>query len=743
MANIGSLVVDLQANSAAFLQEMQKARQASEQTARGIQAGLDRMSAAMRSAETYVRGFVASFTVDRIVTFAAAATRAAGELDTVAARLGTNAQALQVYRLAAAQAGVGQEQLTGALSTFSRFIGEAMNGGQEQIDQLNRWGLRILDVHGRQRDFNAILANFSDILARLPSRQAQQAAATKAMGDAGAALVPVLARGSAGLRDAAADADRLGVVLGQDVLEGARRFNAEMEVLQLRLQAATVRPFTEFFAELSRYVSNSASEVRSLVAALQWLADRVPGLSSLGGINPTAGITGGPTGIPYAPGTAPLNTPVILQQGQVSQMERQLEVLRAQRDEMERNVSGFPQGAVAAWEAITDRIDALARRLFEARERLAALQGQAAAGVPAAAAPGATAGGPVALRGFATIDGVTGPAGAFGVGVGGSGARNPTAQLSLGDRQSIAATFRALAEQQALLSTPNAERVSFITSWIEKLPQAVSRTGALAERVRNLAGAFYDAQQRNAALNDAYEEGTRISEQMMTQQERLRDQLDRLNFLRDVGAISQTTYNRAVADAWLKTSALGDAVQGLGDAFSSAFEAAIVKGESLRNVMGNLLADVGRLLVRLAVLEPIKQAITQGLGSLFGGSSGSGAGGGHSSSAWGNVLSPRGPIALAGGGVVTSPHIALIGEGAMNEAVVPLPDGRRIPVQLSGRGGGGNTFVTQIDARGSDAGVLIRVQAMLDQRDARLLAAIPQLSRDGGGFARSVGARKR
>ena len=58
MANIGSLVVDLQANSAAFLQEMQKARQASEQTARGIQAGLDRMSAAMRSAETYVRGFV-------------------------------------------------------------------------------------------------------------------------------------------------------------------------------------------------------------------------------------------------------------------------------------------------------------------------------------------------------------------------------------------------------------------------------------------------------------------------------------------------------------------------------------------------------------------------------------------------------------------------------------------------------------------------------------------------------------
>ena len=41
--------------------------------------------------------------------------------------------------------------------------------------------------------------------------------------------------------------------------------------------------------------------------------------------------------------------------------------------------------------------------------------------------------------------------------------------------------------------------------------------------------------------------------------------------------------------------------------------------------------------------------------------------------------------AFANGGVVSGPTLGLIGEGKYNEAVVPLPDGRSIPVQLGGR----------------------------------------------------------
>ena len=48
---------------------------------------------------------------------------------------------------------------------------------------------------------------------------------------------------------------------------------------------------------------------------------------------------------------------------------------------------------------------------------------------------------------------------------------------------------------------------------------------------------------------------------------------------------------------------------------------------------------------------------------------------------------------FATGGVVHEPTVAMIGEGSMSEAVVPLPDGRSIPVRMEGGGGGGNVSV--------------------------------------------------
>jgi hypothetical protein len=56
-------------------------------------------------------------------------------------------------------------------------------------------------------------------------------------------------------------------------------------------------------------------------------------------------------------------------------------------------------------------------------------------------------------------------------------------------------------------------------------------------------------------------------------------------------------------------------------------------------------------------------------------------------SANGNVLQ-GGFQAFANGGIVKGPTLGLVGEGRYNEAVVPLPDGRKIPVDLGGSSGG-------------------------------------------------------
>lgn len=80
--------------------------------------------------------------------------------------------------------------------------------------------------------------------------------------------------------------------------------------------------------------------------------------------------------------------------------------------------------------------------------------------------------------------------------------------------------------------------------------------------------------------------------------------------------------------------------------------------------------------------------------------------------AGGGVMTPLGAMPLrtySGGGVADSPQLALYGEGSMNEAYVPLPDGRRIPaiVEFKGMPPFANTvgspIINLFDQRGGNA----------------------------------------
>lgn len=171
----------------------------------------------------------------------------------------------------------------------------------------------------------------------------------------------------------------------------------------------------------------------------------------------------------------------------------------------------------------------------------------------------------------------------------------------------------------------------------------------------------------------------------------------------------------------------------MGLTFSSAFEDAIVGGKGLREILKGISQDIARIIVRKNITEPAGNAITEFVkginwGELF-------------KMEQGGVMTSAGPMPLqryAGGGIADSPQVAMFGEGSTPEAFVPLPDGRRIPVQISGvgdgsttnnfyrvRGGRGgdvrstrNTFF--IDARGADSTGLARLAAAVRRLDGSI-----------------------
>ncbi|MDP1242862.1 tape measure protein [Klebsiella pneumoniae] len=92
-------------------------------------------------------------------------------------------------------------------------------------------------------------------------------------------------------------------------------------------------------------------------------------------------------------------------------------------------------------------------------------------------------------------------------------------------------------------------------------------------------------------------------------------------------------------------------------------------------------------------MSMVSAATSVWAGSLASG--GSGGSGGAVAHANGGVFGPNGVVPLktySKGGIATTPQLALFGEGRDNEAYVPLPDGRSIPVTMTGNIGGGGTI---------------------------------------------------
>jgi len=85
----------------------------------------------------------------------------------------------------------------------------------------------------------------------------------------------------------------------------------------------------------------------------------------------------------------------------------------------------------------------------------------------------------------------------------------------------------------------------------------------------------------------------------------------------------------------------------------------------------------------------------------FGGGGGRNMQGSHGYQMAMGGVAPGGFRAFAKGGIANRPTLGMVGEGKYNEAVVPLPDGKSIPVI----GGGGNnvTVNVSVDAQGQSA----------------------------------------
>jgi virulence-associated protein VapD len=211
-------------------------------------------------------------------------------------------------------------------------------------------------------------------------------------------------------------------------------------------------------------------------------------------------------------------------------------------------------------------------------------------------------------------------------------------------------------------------------------------------------------------LDDSYEklkeQGFQVWESARTPLERYSIEVQKLDVLLKAGLIDQETYNRKTEE-WATNLHLvsvnaqelnkrigTDLKQGI----TEAFDAAIFRSGSLIDVFKNLIIKIGEAIIQATILNSVFKFLGIGPDGTIGG--------GFLGSIFGGFL--------AGGGTAEAGKSYVVGENGP-ERFYPAVTGTVVP-----NGGGNATNITyNIDARGADASVEMRIRRAIAESENR------------------------
>lgn len=670
-----------------------------------LRTSMDKLNGAATSvgrgfdmAKTAVGAFLGLQVAQGVLTFARETINAADQLDEMSERTGIAVQTLSELQFAAQMNGKALEDVQTALQRVSVKATDAATGNKTAALAFDALGISVKNADGSMRSSLEITEDIGDAFRGIEDPTLKAALAVEIFGKQGPSLVPMIEK----LEDARKEARELGAVVGPEFAAQAAEFNDNMDRLTFM-----ARGFAgAILADVLPALSDMFTEFRTGIKVFGSFGSA---MWNIGTTNPFK------TPLEHAKDYA----------AEVTNLEASIKKLDATGTAYDRMNANRLRGQLED-----------ARKMAQYFKEISGYQ-EAGAG-----------------RGFVNPEFVK-PAQPNAKDILDRLSKANEATKTLTDAEKEAA--RQEAERKQILAGLNDEVFKMVQGeqalTIAKLrrlgatEQEIAQAQALMTQSAQLTAAdreLEEATKRQTQLDQEAlrgkeklaEAGKRVFEETRTPAEQLNSELARLNDLLNQGAIDWDTYSRAVFKAQDDFDEVGkkgqdtmadlkSAVEGWGRQATDTFvDFAFTGKASFKDMVNGILQDIARMLIQKTIMAPLMSSI----GGMFG-------------FANGGIMTNSGPVPLnayANGGIANSPQVALFGEGRMPEAYVPLPDGRTIPVTMTGQGGGGATSVvvnvnvesgqTQVEGnQGQELGRLIagvvKAEIINQKRPGGMLAA--------------------
>lgn len=170
-------------------------------------------------------GLFGAATAGGFLAFVRSAAEAQDELGKLSQRVGVSVEGLAALKYAGALADVSLEDLGTAIKKLSVGMADAQRNTGDAKDAFKALGISIENSSGQLKPTERVIEELADKFADMEDGAGKTAIAVKIFGRAGSDLIPLLNGGAAGLRAAADEAKRFGVLVGQDAAKAAEEFN--------------------------------------------------------------------------------------------------------------------------------------------------------------------------------------------------------------------------------------------------------------------------------------------------------------------------------------------------------------------------------------------------------------------------------------------------------------------------------------------------------------------------------------
>ena len=183
--------------------------------------------------------------------------RVGDEFFKLSQKTGVSVEALTALDYAAKLSDVTTEGLTKALQKLSIAMFDTQVNGQESSAALKALGVSATDAQGQIRPTEAVLLDLAEKFARMPDGADKAALAVKLFGKEGLAIIPFLNQGREGITALMEEAQRLGLVISEDVARASEVFNdnltrlsAIFEGVQRQIGAAVIPILADFTEQI-------------------------------------------------------------------------------------------------------------------------------------------------------------------------------------------------------------------------------------------------------------------------------------------------------------------------------------------------------------------------------------------------------------------------------------------------------------------------------------------------------------